>query len=344
MPKKTQITKPTLQSIADDLDTSVCTLSRVLNGKGAQYRIAESTQKRILEYVEKVDYRPNVVARGLRLNQMQEVGLILPDFANPFFTHVAQCVANEARSRNYSVQISVTEDSTEFENEAIEHMLHRGIAGLVVWPVGLESRHLKRLADVDKPVVLVDRCFPDLKLPQISLDNVQAAEIATNHLLDHGHHRIACLQGLPRTRTNEDRLNGFRRALANRNIPLQDQLVLGDAFTQQSGHKALHDLINRKFPATAILSFSNQITLGVLRALSELKLHIPDDISLISIDEIDGVEFFASPLTVVAQPISELGALAAEILFEGIDGSRKPRKIIRQLPGALIRRKSVRSI
>jgi DNA-binding LacI/PurR family transcriptional regulator len=120
--------------------------------------------------------------------------------------------------------------------------------------------------------------------------------------------------------------------------------VLGDAFTQQSGHKALHELINRKFPATAILSFSNQITLGVLRALSELKLHIPDDISLISIDEIDGVEFFASPLTVVAQPISELGALAAEILFEGIDGSRKPRKIIRQLPGALIRRKSVRSI
>lgn len=334
--------KPTLQSIAKHLDTSVCTVSRVLSGKGPQYRIAVATQKRVLDYVKKINYRPNIAAQGLRLNSMRDVGLILPDFSNPFFTQIAKCVSTEARKRNYSVQVSETGDTTDAEIEAVSQMLHRRVEGLIIWPVGIESNHIRELADSAQPAVLVDRCFPELAIPQVAVDNIAAAETATLHLLDFGHREIACLQGLAHTTTNEDRLKGYRRALAIRGIANDDSLVVGDGFTQSSGYRAVRQLLTSRPSVSAILSLSNQITLGALRALAEHGMGVPNDVSLVSFDEIDGVEFFATPLTVVAQPLAEIGLRAAELLFEGIDGvtSRSPR--IQLLTANLIRRNSVK--
>ena len=206
--------KPTLRTIAQDLETSVCTVSRVLSGKAEQNRIPEATRQRVLDYAKQIGYRPNLAARGLRLNRMQDVGLILPDFTNPFFAHIAKCVVNEARQRHYSVQVSETGDHTDQEIEAISHMLNRRVEGLIVWPVGLESKHLRKLVGGPTPVVLVDRCFPEINLPQVAVDNIAAAEVATQHLLDFGHRRIACFQGLVHTPTNDDRLQGYRNALS----------------------------------------------------------------------------------------------------------------------------------
>ncbi len=334
--------KPTLHSIAKYLDTSTCTISRVLNGKGSQYRIAEATQERILNYVKKINYRPNVAAQSLRLNRTREVGLILPDFANPFYTNVAKYVATEARKRNYSVQIIETEDDTKTEIDAISHMLHCRVEGLIVWPVGLESKHFRDLASNAPPIVLVDRCFPDLKLSQVTVDNALSSEIATNHLLDFGHREIACFQGLEHTATSEDRVEGYRRALTARGIGVDDSLIIGDSFTQSSGYRSVGQLLASRPSVSAVFSLSNQITLGALRAFAERGLNVPDDISMVSFDEIDGVEFFATPLTVISQPIAEIGRRATEVLFEKIDGNDSCKEQYQLLPANLISRSSVK--
>lgn len=336
--------KPTLQSIANHLNTSVCTVSRVLNGKAAQYRITKETEKRILDYANEVDYKPHVAAQNLRLNRSQDVGLVLPDFSNPFFTHVAKCVAIEAYKRKYSVQVIETEDNIDAEIEAISRMLDRSIEGLIIMPVGLESKHFLKLAKSAQPTVLIDRCFPEIALPQVAVDNVSAAEMATNHLLDFGHREIACFQGLEHTATNEDRLEGYRRALAARGIGIDDALIIGDGFTQPSGYRAVGQLMASRPSASAILSLGNQITLGALRALAEQGLRVPDNISMVSFDEIDGVEFYATPLTVVAQPLEEIGLRAAELLFECIDDVTPRSERYQLLPASLISRNSVKQI
>lgn len=340
-PKKS---KPTLRSIAKDLETSVCTVSRVLSGKAEQNRIPEATCKRVLDYAKQVGYRPNVAARGLRLNRMQDVGLILPDFTNPFFAHIAKCVANEARARHYSVQVSETGDHTDQEIEAISHMLNRHVEGLIVWPVGLESKHLRRLADSSTPIVLVDRCFPEIKLPQVSINNTAAAELATQHLLDSGHRKIACFQGLVRTPTSEDRLRGYRNALAKARIKIDDSLIIGDGFTQDSGYRATKQLLKIKPRATAVLSLSNQITLGALRALAEHRIDIPEEVSLVSFDDIEGVEHFSVPLTVVSQPLEEIGQIATRLLFESIDGIATKDAKREFVTAKLISRRSVKQL
>lgn len=336
--------KPTLRSIARDLDTSICTVSRVLSGKAEQNRIPKATCQRVLDYANRVGYRPNLAARGLRLNRMQDIGLILPDFANPFFVHIAKCVANEVQTRHYSVLISETSDQTGHEIEAIAHMLNRRVEGLIVWPVGLESKHLQRLAGGSTPIVLVDRCFPDIKLPQVAVNNTAATELATQHLLDFGHRRIACFQGLAHTPTNEDRLRGYRNALVNAGIDVDHSLIIGAGFTQESGYQAAQQLLKITPRATAILSLSNQITLGTLRALAEHRIDIPEQISLVSFDDIECVEHFSVPLTVISQPLEEIGQIATRLLFESIDDGIKKNVKCEFVSAQLISRKSVKRL
>ena len=317
-------------------------MSRVLSGKAEQNRIPEATRQRVLDYAKQIGYRPNLAARGLRLNRMQDVGLILPDFTNPFFAHIAKCVVNEARQRHYSVQVSETGDHTDQEIEAISHMLNRRVEGLIVWPVGLESKHLRKLVGGPTPVVLVDRCFPDINLPQVAVDNIAAAELATQHLLDFGHRRIACFQGLVHTPTNDDRLQGYRKALVKAGIAVDDALILGDGFTQDSGYQAVGQLLKTKRRATAILSLSNQITLGTCVHWPNIEIRVPEVISLVSFDDIEGVEFFSVPLTVVSQPLEEIGQIATRLLFESIDGAATKNAKQELVTARLISRKSVK--
>jgi LacI family transcriptional regulator, galactose operon repressor len=331
----------TLKSMAEELGLSVCTISRTLNGKGRQYRIAKKTEQRILQHARELGFSPNLVARGLRLKKTHAVGLILPDLSNPFFAKIARSLAEEAHGRKYTLEVCDSQDNTEIEIDALQHLQNRHVDGMVLCPVGKEADHLRALAQTRQPVVLVDRYFPDLNLPYVTSDNVAGSEAATRHLLAHGHRKIACLQGLPETVTNIQRLEGYRRALGDLHGPSDSDLVVGDGFTRQSGYVSMHHLQATGMDFTAILAFSNQIALGALQALNELELKVPEDVSLVSFDDIDGVEFFATPLTTVSQQGREIGQTAANILFEWIDQHGKDFNQHLLLPTQLISRCSV---
>lgn len=334
----------TLQELADELELSTCTVSRVLNGKGERYRIAEATRNRVLEHARKRRFSPNLVARGLRMEKTNAIGLVLPDLSNPFFARIARSVADEAHKRKCTLEICDSQDSTDLEIEILALLLDRQVDGMVLCPVGNESKHLRTLTAGSLPVVLVDRYFTNLNLPYVSSDNVKGAELATQHLVDHGHRKIVCLQGLPTAITNTQRLEGFRRSLRTNKIRLSKKMIVGDGFTIESGYRATRKLIQQGHSFTALLALSNQIALGALKALNESHLNVPRDVSLITFDSVEGVEFFATPLSTVTQSASEIGERAATMLFESIHdrGGDVPDSIL--LPTKLTSRESVRML
>ncbi len=334
----------TLKYIAGRMGLSVTTVSRVLNGQARQYRISEKTVSAVRQLAAEVNFSPNRVARGLRLNRTESIGVVIPDVSNPFFAGIVRQIALGARRCHYSVIVCDSQETEELEIESLDLLRGRGVEGIVLCPVGRSAEHLLRFEEGDLPIVLADRYFPGLRLPYVVSDNLSGAREATEHLIRNGHRRIACLQGLAGTSPNEDRLHGYSEALKAHRIPLDETLIVGDSFGEQNGYIAAKLLLKAANPFTAILAFSNLISLGAIRALSEEGLRIPGDISLVSFDDQPYSAYLAAPMTTISQSSSEMGQIAVKLLFDRIHW---PERVVRGgilLPTSLVERGSVRKL
>jgi LacI family transcriptional regulator len=335
---------PTLQSIADRSGVSVTTISRVLSGQADRYRISKETEAAVRKIAQEVNFVPNQLARSLRLKKTLKVGLVIPDVSNPFFAGIAQQVTLGARKHEYSVVLFDSQDNIELESRWLALLQSQHVEGVVLCPVGQSGQHLAQFAGGKLPLVMVDRFFPDLPFPYVSSDNLGGARQATEFLLDHGHRRIACLQGLPATSPNESRVRGYKEALAKHQVPFDAALVVGDSFSEQSGYIETKLLLRNDPDVTAILALSNLNALGALRALAEEKRNIPEDISIVSFDDPPHAAYLATPMTSIAQSFSEMGEVAVKLLFDQIQSTRDPARGGILLPTSLVVRKSVKQL
>jgi LacI family transcriptional regulator len=335
---------PTLQSIADRSGVSVTTISRVLSGQADRYRISKETAAAVRKIAKEVNFVPNQLARSLRLKKTLKVGLVIPDVSNPFFAGIARQVTLGARKHEYSVELFDSQDNTELESRALALLQSQHAEGVVLCPVGQSGEHLGQFAGGKLPLVMVDRFFPDLPFPYVSSDNHGGANQATEFLLDHGHRRIACLQGLPSTSPNESRVRGYREALAKHQVPFDAALVVGDSFSEQSGYIETKLFLKNEPGVTAILALSNLNALGAIRALAEEKRNIPEDISIVSFDDPPYAAYLATPMTSIAQSFSEMGEVAVKLLFDQIQSTRGASRGGILLPTSLVVRKSVKQL
>jgi LacI family transcriptional regulator len=314
---------PTLKSIASKLGLSVSTVSRVLNGKSSHYRFSKETEQLILKATKELNYTPNQLARGLRLKRTNSIGYIIPDISNPFFASIAKSVEKSARKHGYSMLLCDSEENTEIEQTSLQLMLNRKVDGLIISPVGLEVSHLKDIAKRNVPMVLLDRYFPDLDIPFVTSDNYQGALDAVNLLIENGHTRIACIQGLKNTSPNNDRVKGYCDAHIKNELQVDESLIVGDSFGEENGYIETKLLLRKKNIPTAIFSISNLISLGAIRAISEEGLKIPDDISMISFDDQPYSRFLATPMTTVAQQNYQIGQIATKLLIDQIESNSR---------------------
>ena len=336
-------TLTTLQTIAEHLHLSVSTVSRVLNGKSEQYRISTRTQQAVRDMARQLDFKPNQLARSLRLRKTQTLGLVIPDISNPFFAQIARSVEIEARSRHYSIILCDTQESTDLEIESIRLLRSREVEGLILLPVGQQSKHLTNLQAQGFPVVIVDRFLPDLDLPYVASDNYQGAYDAVSYLVDRGHTEIACLQGLPGTSPNEQRVRGYREALQAHGIVPDMNLIRGDSYGSQTGYEQTRELLSEKPSITALFALSNLIGLGAVRAIAELNLRIGEDISILCFDDQPYLAYMDPPITTIDQQNKEMGCLAVRLLFDRLTGKTKDNKGV-LLSTKFIERKSVKNL
>ena len=336
----------TIQSMAKTLGVSVTTISRVLNGLGEQFRISKKTIELVTTTADKLNYRPNNIAKGLRLKKSSTIGLILPDITNTWFAQLALGIEKEARKHHYNIFLCNSNDDIKVEKKSIALLQSWMVDGIIIAPIGLESEHLQKASKSGTPLVLIDRFFEGVNLPYISSNDFEGSLEATQYLINYGHKKIACFQGIVGTSPNNQRVNGYKQALKNNKILFDPSLVMGEDFGFNNGYTCAKKLIKHlaKSKITAIISMGNQITLGILKALKEEGVQIPNDLSIISFDEQEYSDLLYTPLTTVSHMNENIGDVALKMLFNQFGKSTriKPKNVV--LNSKLIIRDSVKKI
>ena len=334
-----------IRELADFLGLSITTVSRVLNGKAESYRISLKTQKRVLEAAKEHNYIPNKIARGLKMDKTETLGLIIPDIANPFFADIAKSIELEARIKGFSIILCDSREDLTVEKELINLLLGHKVEGIIIAPVGTSFDHLLRIYESGLPLVIVDRYSPGVNLPYITSDNYQGAYDAVSHLISMGHRKIACIQGIKDSQPSKERVMGYIDALKKNNLSIDPSYITGENFSTENGYKQTRILFSVDNKPTAIFALSNLISLGVMQALSEMGYRIPEDVSLISYDEQPYSAYLGTPLTTIEQKKSELGQLAVNVIMKYIENDDyKQKPVNMKLKTKLIVRKSVKNL
>ena len=308
-----------IKELASKLNISVTTVSRVLNGKACQYRISKETEKKVYDAAKAFNYSPNQFARGLKLDKSETIGIIVPDISNPFFAEIVMSIEQESKNNGYAVLIGNSGDDTEQEKVLIEHFKSRKVDGIVIAPVGITSQHLKDIFQEGMPMVIVDRAFPGVNIPTITSDNYGGSYDATMQLIKNNHRKIICIQGLKKSQPNIERVRGFIDAMKDHHIPDKEYVIAGNQFSIKSGYRISKKLLESKQPPTAFFTLNNLIALGVLQAVYELSLSIPEDVSLISFDEQTYSAFLNTPMTTIEQNKKKMGRIAVRKLIAQIN-------------------------
>jgi LacI family transcriptional regulator len=310
----------TLRDVARLAGVSVATASKVLNKKGS---VRPKLVQRVLRASEDLDYHPDHVARSLKTRQTNTIGIVIPDVTNPFFTAVIRGVESEARLQGYSLIFCDSNEDPSLERTNLEMLFSRRVDGVLLAPTepNAAQDHLSRRRF---PLVFFDRISPSFSGFAVVTDNLGAAYDATRHLIGLGHERIAIITGQLNLSNGLDRLEGFRKALQQAGLPLREEYLQRGDFQLESGHSCALKLLQLTVPPTAIFCCNNQMTLGLMRALSEFGVACPGRVSVLGFDDFDWAANFSPRLTTVAQPTLEMGKQAVQMLLRNIKSFKEP--------------------
>lgn len=309
--------KISITDIAVKTGLSTTTVSRVLNGKAEKYRISKKSQQKVKEVAKELHYTPNRFAANLRTGKSGTLALIIPSLNNPFFAGIASAINTELRKFNYITIISDSDENPEIERMELQQLIARNIEGLIIVPCGEQWEHIKLLQDQGLPIVCIDRYFEDLDIPFVSTDNYLGAYMATKHLIENGHSRITCIQGVRHSTPNRQRIKGFKDAMNEEEQ--ENYNIVGDDFTFQNGYLETKLLLQHNEKPTAVFTLSNTIAMGCMKALKEENIKVPDDISLITFDDHPYLDYLSTPLSCVAQPVSDISKMAVKFLISKIN-------------------------
>lgn len=327
---------PTIKDVAKRAGVAPITASRVINDSGY---VSDETRSRVEAAIEELGYVPNRVARSLRSKQTQTLALVLTDITNPFWTTVARGVEDTASSEGFSVILCNTDESEVKEYRYVRILLQKQVDGFLLVPAHMASRSVLLIQQQQIPLVVLDRMVPS-QVDIVRSDSEGGAYKLMRHLLDLGHTRIAMLSGPPEVSTAQDRVAGYHRALDQAGIPMDMRTVVYGAFTQNGGYGMMQALLAVTPRPTALFAANNFIAIGAFRALREVGLKVPEDVSLVAFDDIPSAFTIEPFLTVVAQRAYEMGQTAARLLLERLSGEpfQDSREIL--LPTDLVIRRS----
>lgn len=328
----------TIKEVAAHAGVSSATVSHVINDTRF---VSDTVREQVQQAMADLGYRPNALARSLRRGETHTIGLILPDSANPFFAEIGRAIEASAFERGYSVILCNTENDREKERMYTEVLENKQVDGMIFVASGKEHETLVEITKKGLPSVVVDRDMGSLELDTVITDNYTGGLVATQHLLSLGHRIIACITGPSNITPSAHRVTGYRAALQQANIPVDESLLARGDFHAPSGYQGAMQLFQRNPRPTAIFVCNDMMAIGVIRAASQLGLRIPEDVSIASFDNIELASYTTPPLTSVAQPKQEIGQMAITLLLERMqNASLPPRRNI--LPTRLVIRESTR--
>lgn len=332
---------PTMADIAREANVSISTVSRVIN---RNVPVEAETEQRVQAAISKLGYRPNLLARSFRRRITHTIGLLVPDNSNPFFAELARMIEDAGYREGYNVILCNSDLSHEKQEAYIDVLLAKQVDGLILVSSGLVSSledddPSRRVMVTTVPCVVVDRDLGEMQVDQVLIDNHQGGFLAGKHLTGLGHRAIACIVGPSDVTPSAGRFAGFERALAEVDPDLEPIAYVTSNGRPDGGEIAVQELLARNVPFSAIFVFNDLVAIGAHGALRRAGFRVPDDVSLVSFDDVKLASAVYPPLTTIAQPIADIADESVRLLLGRIANPDAPYARV-VLPTTLVVRES----
>ena len=342
----------TITDVARLAGVSTSSVSNVLNGR--THRMRSATQERIDAAIRKLGYRPNPAARQLKTGQSSYLGLVVPSVANPFYGTFVHLIEEEALKRGFHIMLGNSGRDPASERNYAEQLWNGGVTGIIFGTSLPDYTHLQKLVGQGMHLVAVDQ--PPLEddgvtIDSIGMDNIKAMRLLVQHLYALDHRRIGFISGPIKTLTREFRLKGYQAALSELGLSFDPRLVwegtpnsFGDVAPVEVGRQGAHHLLSESNPPTAIIAINDMNAFGIYAGARDLGVRIPDQLSVVGVDNLTLAEIVEPPLTTIAQPLEDMAHRAVERLIGRMNGTYVDPSLHQMVSPALVVRNSTKRL
>lgn len=323
----------TIIDIAKKVGVSYTTVSRALNNKKG---VSDKMRDKIIKAANEMGYQPNTLARGLVSNSSKTIGLIIPDIINPFFPEIARGIEDAASEKGYTVFLSNSNWDIEKEEKCINSLVSNRVDGIIINPNSMDN--LEKLKNLKTPIVYVNTKVKDEDVSFLGIDNISGAKFATKHLIDCGYKKIAYLGGTTKSYSNNMRMKGYKETLIENGFEIKEEIIVNAKFDTDIAYEETKKLLSLDNPPDAIFAANDIIALGVMHAVEESGIKIPEEFGVIGFDNISEAKLPQIQLTTMSLPKYFMGKKAFELLLDQIENDNmnnaqyiiKPRLIQRK--------------
>ena len=314
-----------ISEVARAAGVSTATVSRALSSPET---VKPATRERVLRVVEELDYRPNALARQLRMQETKTVVVIVPTLINPLFAEAIQGVEMEAAANGYQVLVADIQKQKAVENYYMNAIRQRQIDGIISMSASVAGKIVEEVAE-EYPLVVAIQSFPDRRIPNVSIDNAAAARAMMTHLLRMGHRKIAHITASSTLTVYQDRLDSYRSALCEQGLDVDEELICRGEATIRGGYEQMEALLSGGREFTAVFCAGDTMAMGAIKALKQHGLRVPQDVAVCGFDDVEQAAFWDPALTTIRQPKQEIGRAAFRKLLAKI--RKEPMPVTRDL-------------
>lgn len=328
----------TIKDIAKKTGLGLATISSYLNGGN----VREANRIKIEAAIEELHYEINEVARGLKTNRTKTIGVVIPELNNIFCTEIITSMEDVLRNHGYAIIVCDCRTDKQLEREAVAFLTQKRVDGIINMPVDETGSHLEEFRRSGKPVVLIDRKIKNLNCDSVFVDNRTASREAVQLLLRDGHRHIGIIAGPQDIFTAKERLLGYKDALTQAQIPVQDNWICYGDYKMESGVRGIDELLKKDPKLTAVFVCNYEMTLGAVIGANELGVTIPEDLSLIGYDNLSFARACRPKLTIVVQPTEQIGREVAHVMLERLENEKGKEQQNIKLKASVVEGRSVK--
>lgn len=330
----------TIKDVAKYTGLSIATISKYINGGN----VLDRNKILIDEAIKILNFKVNEMARGLKTNKSKIIGILIPNLEQPFCTSIVSHIENILIQYGYSTMICDYKESIELEEMKLTFLVNKMVDGIVMMPLGDEGDMIKKVVPEEIPIVLIDRILGNVNYDTVLVDNLNASYTAVEQFIIRGHRRIAIITGPKAIYTAKERLKGYYRVFEDYNLEVDESLVREGDYKVNSGYNLLKELMQQEHPPTALFVTNYEMTLGAIIAINEENISMPEELSLIGFDNLELTSVVKPPLSLVVQPIKEIGENVAKILLQRLNEDKSNLPSLIRLKGEVLIKGSVKSI
>lgn len=324
-----------IKDVALRAKVSITTVSHVVNRTRF---VSDKVRTEVEAAIRELGYVPSAVARSLKSNTTKTIGMLIPNCSNPYFAEIVRSVEDHCFGAGYTLILCNTDDDPHRQGAYLQVLSEKRIDGMIIISTGEDEGLLRLLQGLPIPTVLLDREIDEVHCDLVETAHLQGGLMATQHLIDLGHRRIACLSGPADLTPSAQRIEGWRTALAQSGLTdVAADLLWHSDFTSQGGFTVMRSILASPQPPTAVFVCNDLMCIGALSAAHEAGVRVPQDMSLIGFDDIELAQFASPALTTIAQPKHRIGVAAVDMLLERIQGGRVQARQVLLQPELIVR-------